>query len=96
MYIDDTPSVDFCSVHIQGINTLEDTMRRTNFPVLLNEEGNSLLKKWIYSPKVAYVRVKKEITKFCDKLSMKVKVHIEFNSKKYNLNYKSHVYKIKL
>ena len=41
------------------------------------------------------MRVKKEITKFCNKLSMKVNLLVEFNRKKYNLNYKSHIYKIK-
>ena len=41
------------------------------------------------------MRVKKEITKFCNKLSMKVKLLVEFNRKKYNLNHKSNIYKIK-
>ena len=39
-------------------------------------------------------RVKKE-TKFCKKLSMKVHLLVEFNREKCNLNYKSHIYKIK-
>ena len=48
------------------------------------------------------MRVKKEI-KFCNKLSMyrvnltdnKVHLLIELKREKYNLNYKSHIYKIK-
>ena len=55
-----------------------------NFPVLLNEGENSLLKKWLSSSKGTYMREKKE--KFCNKLSMKVKAPVEFNSKKYNLS----------
>ena len=40
--------------------------------------------------------VKKEIAKFCNKLSMKVNILVEFNRKQYTLlNYKSHIYKIK-
>ena len=41
------------------------------------------------------MRVKKEITKLCSKLFMKVNLLIEFNKEKYNLNYKSHIYKMK-
>ena len=36
---------------------------------------------------------KKEITKFCNKLSMKENLHVEFYMEKYNLNYKPHIYK---
>ena len=39
------------------------------------------------------MRVKKEITKFCDKLSIKASILVEFNMEKYNLNYKPHIYK---
>ena len=39
--------------------------------------------------------VKKEITKLCSKLFMKVNLLIEFNKEKYNLNYKPHIYKMK-
>ena len=40
--------------------------------------------------------IKKEITKFCNKLSMKVNILVEFNREQYTLlNYKSHIYKIK-
>ena len=36
--------------------------------------------------------VKKEITKFCNKLSMKVNILVEFNREQYTLlNYKSHI-----
>ena len=45
-------------------------MQCCNFPDLLNEGENCFLQKGIYSSKGAYVRVKKEITKFCNKLSM--------------------------
>ena len=38
---------------------------------------------------------KKEITKFCNKLSMKVNLLVEFYREKNNLNYKFHIYKIK-
>ena len=41
------------------------------------------------------VRIKKETTKSCNKLSMYIKLLVEFTREKYNLNYKSHVYKIK-
>ena len=49
----------------------------------------------MYSSKRTYVRVKKEMTEFCEKLSVKVYIPVEFNREKYNLNYKSHIYKIK-
>ena len=38
--------------------------------------------KGIYSSKGTYVRVKKEITKFCNKISMKVNLLVEFNGEK--------------
>ena len=41
------------------------------------------------------MRVKKEITQFYNKLSMKVNLLAEINTEKYNLNYKSHIYEIK-
>ena len=41
------------------------------------------------------MRLKNEITKFCNKLSMKVNLLVVFNREKYNLNHKSHIYKIK-
>ena len=37
-----------------------------------------------------YARVKEN----CKKLSTKVNLLVEFNREKYNLNYKSHIYKI--
>ena len=58
-----------------------------NFPVLLNEGENCFLEKGIYSSKGAYLGVKKE--------NMKVNLLVEFNREKYNLNYKSHIYRIK-
>ena len=42
------------------------------------------------------MRIKKKKKKFWNKLSMKVYLLVEFNSEKYNLNYKSHIYKIKI
>ena len=39
--------------------------------------------------------VKKETWKLCNKLHIKVNVPIEFNSEKYNLNHKSHIFKSK-
>ena len=54
---------------------------------------NCFLQKGIYLCKEKYVRVKEETTKLCDKLYMKMNLSIEFNRKKYNLNYKSHIYK---
>ena len=41
------------------------------------------------------MRVKKEVTQFYNKLSMKVNLLAEINTEKYSLNYKSHIYKIK-
>ena len=42
------------------------------------------------------MKVKKEITKFCNKLlSVKVNVLVESNREKYSLNNKSHIFKIK-
>ena len=38
--------------------------------------------KGIYSSKGTYVRVEKEITKFCNKISMKVNLLVEFNGEK--------------
>ena len=54
-------------------------MRRTvcNFLVLLNEGEICFLYKGIQSSKTAYVGVKREITKFCNKLSMKVDLLVE-------------------
>ena len=42
------------------------------------------------------MKVKKEITKFCKNFSMKINLLVEFNRAKYNLNYKSHIYKSKI
>lgn len=39
--------------------------------------------------------VKKETSKLCYKLHMKINFPKEFNSEKYNLNYKSHISKTK-
>ena len=36
-----------------------------------------------------------EKKKFYNKLSMKVNLPVEFNREKYDLDYKSHIYKIK-
>ena len=41
------------------------------------------------------MRVKKAITKFHNKISIPVNLPVEFNREKQNLNYKSHIYKIK-
>ena len=38
---------------------------------------------------------KKEITKLCNKLSMKVDLPVEFNAEKCNLNFQSHIYQKK-
>ena len=48
--------------------------RRKLFPIKRN-----------YSSKETYVRVNKEITKFCYKLSMKVNLSVEFDKEKYKL-----------
>ena len=48
--------------------------RRKLFPIKKN-----------YSSKETYVRVNKEITKFCYKLSMKVNLSVEFDKEKYKL-----------
>ena len=48
--------------------------RRKLFPIKRN-----------YSSKETYVRVNKEITKFCNKLSMKVNLSVEFDKEKYKL-----------
>ena len=53
-----------------------------NFPVLLNKREKYFMLKGIYSSKGTYVRVKKEITKFCNKISMKVNLLVEFNGEK--------------
>ena len=60
-----------------------------NLPFLSNEGKNCFLSNGIYSS----LRVKKEIIKSCNKLSMKVDLLVEFNREKYNLNYKPHIYK---
>ena len=39
---------------------------------------------------------KKEITKLCNKLSMKVDLPVEFNAEKCNLNFQSHIYQKKI
>ena len=51
-----------------------------NFPVLLNEGENCFLSKGIYSFKATNVRVKKEITKFCNKLSLVIKFYKNITS----------------
>ena len=38
---------------------------------------------------------KKEIRKFCKKISMNVNLPVEYNAEKYDLNYKSHIYNTK-
>ena len=40
------------------------------------------------------MKKKKEIIKFCNKLSMKVNFSVAFNRETFILNYKSHIYKI--
>ena len=56
-------------------------------------EKTVLCEKGIFSFTGRNVRVKKEITKFCNKLVMKASLAVEFNREKYNLNCKSHFYK---
>ena len=52
------------------------------------EQGrNSFLEKGIYSSKETYIS-KKEMTLFCNKLSMEVNIAIEFNREKYDVNCK--------
>ena len=80
----------FHTARIQDINTLQDTMRRIIkrerklFSVKMNLfiQGNMRVKK-------------KEITKLCNKLSMKVDLPVEFNAEKCNLNFQSHIYQKK-
>ena len=55
----------------------------------------SVKRNLLIQSKRTYVRVKKEIKKFCNKLSMKTNLLVAFNRNKYDLNYKSHIYKIK-
>ena len=81
--------MDFYTAYIQGINTLEDTMAENcNFPVLLNVSENFFRSKGIYSSKGTYVR-KKELSKFCNKLSMKVNLPVEFNRENMTLQKQS-------
>ena len=51
-------------------------------------------KKEFTDPKEHMWELKKEI-KFCNKISMKGNISVEFNREKYNLKYKPHAYKIK-
>ena len=48
----------------------------------------------VYSFKGTNVKAKEEITKVCNKLSL-VNLVVKFNREKYNLYYKSHIYKSK-
>ena len=50
-------------------------------------------KKFIYPRSIS--ESEKEIKKFCNKLSSKVNLLVDFNKEKHSLNYKPHIYKIK-
>ena len=67
-------------------------MRRT---VLIKDGENCFQQRGVYSSKGSSVRKKKEIRKFCKKLSMNVNLPVEYNAEKYDLNYKSHIYNTK-
>ena len=84
-------------MHIQFISTLEDTMQRTATFVFYKTRKKIAFCKneFIYPREGNMCESKKEITNFCNKLFMKVNIPVEFNREKYNLNFKSHAYKIK-
>ena len=74
------PLDGFYTMCIQGMNTLEDTM----WPVTLLNEGEKcfFVKRNLCIQGNIY-ESKKEIIKFCNKLSMKVNVLVKFNREKY-------------
>ena len=86
---------DFNAMGIQSINTLEDTMQRAALFRFIKRSRKLLSVKRNLFIQGNIFESKKIIIKFCNKLSMKVNLLVEFNREKHNLNYKSNIYKSK-
>ena len=81
-------------MRIQGINILEHTMRIT-VTFLFYQIREKIVFIFLVFLSQGNIRESKKVITNNNKFSMKINLPVEFNRDKYNLNYKSHIYKIK-